>query len=77
MSDLDLHCLPMPHKRTLGLYGLNVYNINETHILLIKTLNASTKRKEDGKDQALQLYHYLNGLEIAWTYIGLKTSGEL
>ena len=21
-SDLDLHCFPMSHKRTLGLYGL-------------------------------------------------------
>ena len=77
MSDLDLHCLPLPHKRTLGLFGLNVYNINKAHILLIKTLNASTKRKEDGKDQELKLYHYLTDLEITWTFIGLKTSGEL
>ena len=76
MSDLDLNCLLCPVKRTLGLYGLNVYNINETHILLIKNLNTSIRSKEDGKDQELKLYHYLTDLEIAWTYIGLKKMGH-
>ena len=26
MSDLDLHCLHMSHKRTLGLYGLRKFD---------------------------------------------------
>ena len=48
---------------------INVY-FRDSHIKLIKALNAFTKSKEEVKDQELKPYHYLTDLEIAWTYEG-------
>ena len=62
---------------SLKLIGpLSVNNISKIHIIFIKVLITSIKSKEEGEDQKVKPYPYLTDLEIAWTCIRLKTSGE-
>ena len=74
-----IHKLPLyiTFYFSLQLIGsINVCNNREIHTHVIKkTLNASTKSQDEGKDQELKPYYHLTDLEIVCTQ--LKTLGEL